>query len=119
MVDCDWTGSCIPNTVRPSGSTVTTSAGRGIDEVLTGSPYAGAGARVADRLGQGLGQLVVRPELGGQHARPLVGQVGGDLPGDPHAAVDLDTGPTVGDGRLVGQQLGAGCRHHLSLIHIS
>src|SRR6202795_2173715 len=109
MVDWDWTGSCIPYTVRPSGRTVTTSAGGGKGEVLTGSAYVArpgrggvgrpGGERLGQRAGQRFGQLVVGPELGGQHPGPLVGQVGGDLPGEPHSAVDLDAGPAVGHGR--------------------
>src|SRR5665213_4389878 len=127
MVDCDWMGSCIPNDVTPVGSTVTTSAGGAKGESVMGctsrarahrswgvsSWIGGDGERPAptclgfsQRVGEFLGQPVGRAEPGGQYPGPLVRQVGGDLPGEAHAAMDLDARPSVGDRRLVGQQLG-------------
>ncbi len=45
MVDCDWTGSCIPNTVLFGGRTVTVSGGGVMGEALTGSGYAPVSGR--------------------------------------------------------------------------
>ena len=43
------------------------------------------------------------------------------LPGEPHAAVDLDAGPSIGDSGLVGQELGPSRGHggiaHVGLVH--
>ena len=67
MVDCDWIGSCIPNTVRPAGSTVTTSAGGGTGEAsltqITVRLDIGRPAS-ADGIGQRLGQSVVASRTG-------------------------------------------------------